>query len=89
MVALHGVTVVGLGDPVMDVLVRLGSPEELSALGLEAGGCLPVSEDQMQGLLDVVGQGSRCELAPHSGHACICMLVRQSRGMLDTIYSLL
>lgn len=44
----------GLGDPVMDVLIRL-SHEELAALGLEPGGCTPIDGDGINDLLETAG----------------------------------
>lgn len=42
--------VVGLGDPVMDILARV-SPEWLATVAPEAGGCLPVAPEEMEKLL--------------------------------------
>lgn len=53
MASLHGVTIVGLGDPVMDILVQV-THGQLSAMGIsEPGGCVPIDAEQMQELLDL------------------------------------
>ena len=42
--------IVGLGDPVMDVVVRV-APEFLSSITQQPGGCIPVDSSEMDALL--------------------------------------
>ncbi len=49
--------VVGLGDPVMDILANV-SAEWLSAVTQEPGGCLPVPPEEMEQLLKSSGTQS-------------------------------
>lgn len=46
-------TIVGLGDPVMDMLVHVDA-QKLDDLGLATGGCVPVSEEQMAALIQAL-----------------------------------
>jgi hypothetical protein len=50
--------VVGVGDPVMDILVHT-SIEDLEDLGLEPGGCLPVSSSDATALLSALENGTQ------------------------------
>ena len=44
--------IVGIGDAVTDVLVRV-TPEFLSTITDQPGGCIPVTGDEMEQLLDL------------------------------------
>lgn len=43
-------TIIGLGDPVMDILIHT-DVQSIRNLGLESGGCLPVSSGETSGLV--------------------------------------
>lgn len=49
--------IVGLGDPVMDVIVAV-SPDFLSSIAERPGGCVPVSGDEMEALISRCSQHS-------------------------------
>ncbi|GLC40082.1 hypothetical protein PLESTB_000627100 [Pleodorina starrii] len=55
--------VVGLGDPVMDILANV-SPEWLATVTAEPGGCLPISPDTMDQLLADAGKQSELVRIP-------------------------
>ena len=64
--------VIGLGDPVLDVVCRVKDAAVLRRLGMEAGGCLPVGAQEMAALLvlpEVVADSRRWEL-PHAPMTC-------------------
>jgi hypothetical protein len=52
--ALH---VIGLGDPVMDILVHV-SHELLSSVAEHAGGCIPIDSKELSHLLAITSETS-------------------------------
>ncbi|KAK9829366.1 hypothetical protein WJX72_005432 [[Myrmecia] bisecta] len=56
--------VVALGDPVMDVLAHVDASMLESTLSLEPGGCHPISQTEMAGLLVKIGKHHRLARVP-------------------------
>ncbi|PNW80841.1 hypothetical protein CHLRE_07g331800v5 [Chlamydomonas reinhardtii] len=71
--------VVGLGDPVMDILARV-SPEWLATVAPEAGGCLPVAPEEMEKLLAAAATQSELTRIPGGSAANVVKGVANIAG---------
>lgn len=91
-------TIVGLGDPVMDMLVHVDD-QKLGDLGLATGGCVPVSEGQMAALIQALRTTAGSPRYTWIWMASVAVLefccilviqIKQGAGMLHSlcIYSL-
>ncbi|KAG2496791.1 hypothetical protein HYH03_005199 [Edaphochlamys debaryana] len=71
--------VVGLGDPVMDILAQV-SAEWLTTVAPEPGGCLPVSPKEMEELLASAATQSQLDRIPGGSAANVVKGIAQIAG---------
>lgn len=82
-------TVVGLGDPVMDILLQV-SEQFLASVADRAGGCVPIGSDEMDSFLSLASDINKplrywceaCGQRPVGSQTAMC-----NRGVQPITYS--